>query len=321
MHMQVRRSLAAVLAVGSLLLATACAGDDLSDDDKADDSSTPAAADQGAIRIASQSWPEAALVAAMYDELLTDAGYDTDLKLVDTRDVYMATFPDSVDVVPEYVGGIVNFLNAQENGAKAEPFTAGDGQELADQGKALLDGAGATLLDLSTATDTNAFFVTKEFSESEGVTKLSDLTGKSVVLAAAPDCEGRLDCGAGLSDDYGIDITKILPLGFATDQTYQSVLSGEAQLGLTSTTDGTLEGQGLVLLEDDKQIQPAQNLVPMVSTEFLDAHPDVADTLNALMAALTTENLTELNGRVSIDRAKPADVAHDFLEDEGQLSD
>jgi osmoprotectant transport system substrate-binding protein len=318
--MQVRRSFAAVLAVGSILLATACAGSDLSDGEAADDdSSTPAAADKGAVRIASQSWPEAALVASMYDELLTADGYDTDLKLVDTRDVYMATFPGSVDVVPEYVGGIVNFLNAQANGAKAKPFTAGDGQELADQGKSLLDDAGATLLDQSSATDTNAFFVTKEYSESEGVTKLSDLTGKSVVLAAAPDCEGRLDCQAGLSDDYGIDITKILPLGFASDQTYQAVLDGEAQLGLTSTTDGTLEGQGLVLLDDDKAIQPAQNLVPMVSTEFLNAHPDVADALNSLMGALDTETLTELNGKVSIDRAKPEDVAHQFLVDSGLL--
>ncbi|GAA4362426.1 ABC transporter substrate-binding protein [Nocardioides caricicola] len=320
--MQVRRSLAAVLAVGSLLLATACAGDDLSDGDAADDdSSTPASADKGPVRIASQSWPEAALLASMYDQLLTDAGYETDVKLVDTRDVYMATFPDSVDVVPEYVGGIVNFLNAQENGAKAEPFTAGDGQELADQGQALLDGAGATLLDLSSATDTNAFFVTQEFSDSEGVTTLSDLEGQSVVLAAAPDCEGRLDCEAGLTEQYGIDISKILPLGFASDQTYQSVLDGESQLGLTSTTDGTLASQGLVLLEDDKQIQPAQNLVPMVSTSFLEAHPDVADVLNALMAALTTEKLTELNGEMSIDREKAEDVARDFLEDEGLLSD
>ena len=101
----------------------------------------------------------------------------------------------------------------------------------------------------------------------------------------------------------------MLPLGYASDQTYQSVLSGESELGETSTTDGTLESQGLVLLEDDKQIQPAQNLVPAVSSEFLSAHPDVADILNPLMAALTTENLTELNGRIAVDREKPEDVA------------
>src|SRR4051794_10193766 len=315
--MHVRRSLAAAIAVGSLLLLAACGGDDL---EKSSGSDSPtAAADQGPVRISGQNFPEAALVAAMYDELLTNAGYDTDVKLVDTRDAYMATFPDSIDVVPEYVGGIVNFLNARENGAKAKPFTAGDGAELASQGTELLDGAGITLLDQSAATDTNAFFVTKEYSESEGVTKLSDLKGKSVVLAAAPDCEGRLDCEGGLSDQYGIDITKVLPLGYASDQTYKSVIDGEAQLGETSTTDGTLESQGLVVLEDDQQIQPAQNLVPAVSTSFLDDHPDVRDVLDGLMAALTTEKLTELNGKVAVDRAKPEDVAHDFLTEAGLL--
>jgi osmoprotectant transport system substrate-binding protein len=318
--MHARRSLAAVLAAGSLLLATACAGSDLSDDQASDGDSTPAAgADQGPVRISGQSFPEAALVAAMYDELLTDAGYQTDVKLVDTRDAYMATFPKSIDVVPEYVGGIVNFLNAKKNGADAEPFTAGDGAELADQGKSLLDEAGISLLDTSPATDTNAFFVTQDYSDSEGVTALSDLAGKSVTLAAAPDCEGRLDCEGGLTDEYGIDITKVLPLGYASDQTYQSVIDGESELGETSTTDGTLASQGLVVLQDDKQIQPAQNLVPAVSTAFLDAHPDVADVLNSLMAALTTEKLTELNASVSVDREKPEDVAHQFLVDAGLL--
>ena len=318
--MNVRRSLAAVLAAGSMLLVTACAGDDL--DSSADDESTPSASgggDQGAVHIAGQNFPEAQLVAAMYEELLTNAGYEPDVKLVDARDAYMPTFPGDVDVVPEYVGGIVNFLNGRANGADAEPFTAGDGTDLAEQGKDLLDEARITLLDVSPATDTNAFFVTKEYSESEGVTKLSDLEGTSVVLAAAPDCKGRLDCEGGLSDEYGIDITKVLLLGYASDQTYQSVLKGESQLGETSTTDGTLESQGLVVLEDDKQIQPAQNLVPAVSTEFLQAHPDIADVLNPLMAALTTEKLTELNGRMAIDREKAADVAHDFLTEAGLL--
>ncbi|MFC7496719.1 MULTISPECIES: glycine betaine ABC transporter substrate-binding protein [unclassified Nocardioides] len=316
--MNVRRSLAAVLAVGSLLLATACADDDL--DEASDDESTPAASeDQGPVNIAGQNFPEAQLVAAMYELLLEDAGYQPDVTLVDARDAYMPTFPGDVDVVPEYVGGIVNFLNGRANGADAEPFTAGDGAELADQGQALLDDAGISLLDISPATDTNAFFVTQEYSDAEGVTTLSDLEGQSVVLAAAPDCKGRLDCEGGLSDQYGIDITKVLPLGYASEQTYQSVLDGESQLGETSTTDGTLDSLGLVVLEDDKQIQPAQNLVPAVSTEFLDAHPDVADVLNPLMAALTTEKLTELNGRMAIDREKAEDVAEDFLTEEGLL--
>ncbi|MBC9732923.1 ABC transporter substrate-binding protein [Nocardioides marmotae] len=316
--MQVRRSLAAALAAGSLLLA-GCAGDDLSEDAANDDDSTPAASAGGPVNISGQNFPEATLVASMYEQLLEDAGYDPTVRLVDSRSVYIETFPGDVDVVPEYVGGIVNELNARKLGDQAEPFTAGDGKELAEQGSDLLEEQGITLLDVSEATDTNAFFVTQEYAEENGVTKLSDLEGTSVVLAAAPDCEGRLDCEGGLVDEYGIDVTKVLPLGFASDQTYQSVLDGESQLGLTSTTDGTLESQGLVVLEDDKAIQPAQNLVPAVSSAFLEERPDVAEKLNELMAALTTENLTELNGRIAVDREKPEDVAREFLEQEGLL--
>jgi len=315
--MHVRRSLAAVLSVGALLFATACAGDDLDSDSGSDE--TEAAADQGPVTISGQNFTEATLVASMYEQLLADAGYEPTVKLVDSRDGYMPTFPDSVDVVPEYVGGIVNFLNSRENGADAKPFEAGDGGQLADDGAQLLADAGITLLELSTATDTNAFFVTQEYAEANGLTTLSDLEGQSVTLAAAKDCEGRLDCEGGLSEQYGIDITEVLGLGYATAQTFKAVLDGEAELGETSTTDGTLESQGLVVLEDDKLIQPAQNLVPAVSSQFLSEHPDVADILQPLMAALTTEKLTELNGRVDVDRETAEDVAQDFLEQEGLL--
>jgi osmoprotectant transport system substrate-binding protein len=326
----IRRSLAAVLSVGTLLLATACAGDDLSSSsDTADDSTSPSASTSesesatttagGPLTLAGQSFPEAALVAEMYSQLLENAGYDVTTKLVDSRDGYMADFPGGVDVVPEYVGSLLNFLNSQKNGDNAAPFDAGDGEQLQQQGQPLLDEAGITLLGQSAATDTNAFMVTQKYSDDNGVTKLSDLEGKSVKLAAAPDCEGRLDCEGGLTDQYGIDITEVLPLGYASDQTYQSVISGESELGETSTTDGTLASQGLAVLEDDKHIQPAQNLVPAVSTEFLSAHPDIAGILEPLMAALTTENLTDLNSKVAVDRQKPEDVAKEFLTDNGLL--
>ena len=75
-----------------------------------------------------------------------------------------------------------------------------------------------------------------------------------------------------------------------------------------------------MVLEDDKQIQPAQNLVPAVGPPTSwPSNPDVADILNPLMAALTTEKLTELNGRIAVDREKPEDVAADFLTEQGLL--
>lgn len=313
--MHARRFLTATLALSTLLLGAACAGDEVASPGSNSDE------DKGSLTISGQSFTEADIVANMYMLLLEDAGYTVEMKLVDTRDVYMQQLPDEVDVVPEYVGGVADFLNAQANGAEAESITTSDPQETLDNLEPLAQEAGVTLLEPAEATDQNAFFVTQEFADANSLTTLSDLgaLGEPVVLAAAPDCEGRPDCEGGLSETYGIDVTKVLPLGFASPQTYDSVLSGESQLGLTSTTDGSLESQGLQLLEDDQSIQPAQNLVPMVSTSFLEENGDVEDVLNALMAELTTDDLIDLNGQVGNERAKPEDVAQQYLEDAGLL--
>jgi osmoprotectant transport system substrate-binding protein len=315
--MKTRRLLAGVVAASAALL-TAC-GSSSSSSSTATDTGSSAPADKGTVRISGQNFTEAEIVADMYAAVLQKAGYTPQVHLVDTRDVYMKIFPKKLDVVPEYTGSIVEFLNGSYNGTNAKPITVSDPQKTIQKAKPLLDKAGITLLNPSPATDTNAFFVTKEYSQQNDATTLSDLEGKSVTLAAAPDCEGRLDCEGGLTSAYGIHITKILPLGYASPQTYKSVLDGESQLGETSTTDGTLKSQGLVLLPDDKQIQPAQNLVPMVSTAFLNAHPDVADPLNNLMAKLTTDDLTQLNAQVAVDRQKPEDVASTWLSDNGLI--
>ncbi len=290
------------------MTAASCAGDDLSND------SSKGSSDKGNVTISGQSFDEAALVASMYQLLLEDAGYTVEQKLVKSRDQYLGELTKgNVDIAPEYTGGIVDLLNTLENGADAKPITTPDAQESITAAQPLLEKNNITLLNPSEATDTNAFFVTKKYSEANGVTKLSDLQGKSVVLAGAPDCEGRTDCEGGLTKEYGIDVTKVIPTGFGGAATYKSVLDNESQLGLTATTDGSLESQGLVLLEDDKKIQPAQNLVPAINSDWLADHGDVEEILNGLMAELTTADLAELNNRVSVDREKAADVAKDYL--------
>lgn len=123
--MNARRSLAAVLATAALAL-TGCAGDDLAADSADDGSSGSSSESSGPVRISSQAFPEAALVSEMYAQVLEAQGFEPDVKLVDARDAYMSTFPDSIDVVPEYTGGIVDFLNTRENGAEAEPLTTSD---------------------------------------------------------------------------------------------------------------------------------------------------------------------------------------------------
>ncbi len=312
--MTIRRTLLAAVVSGGLLITAGCAGDDVADDDADNDS----AGGGGNVTLASQSFDEAALVTAMYAAILDDLGYEVETKLVDTRPAYLAEFPGSVDIVPEYVAGLGDQLNTDANGEDAAAISSSDIDATLAAMAPLLETEGITLLAASDAASQNAYFVTEDFAESNGVTALSDLEGERLTLAAAPDCEGRADCLAGLTDVYGIDL-ELLPLGYASPQTYQAVIDDEAQLGQTGTLDGTLDDQGLVLLEDDRGIQPAQNLVPAVSTEFLDEHPDVQEPLEALMAALDNTTLGELIARVSIDRETPEDVAEEFLEDQGLL--
>jgi len=312
--MTLRRTLIAAALSSGLLITAGCAGDDLADDDADNDSGSGG----GKVTLASQSFDEAALVTAMYADLLDDAGYDVETKLVDTRPAYLSEFPGSVDIVPEYVAGLGDQLNTDANGEDAAPISSSDLDATLAAMQPLLDEKGITLLEPSEAASQNAYFVTQEYSDANGVTKLSDLEGESITLAAAPDCEGRDDCEAGLTGVYGIDI-ELLPLGYASPQTYQAVLDGEAQLGQTGTLDGTLDDQGLVLLEDDRGIQPAQNLVPAVSSEFLADHPDIEQPLDDLMAALDNATLGELIARVTVDRETPEDVADDFLEQAGLL--
>ena len=167
--------------------------------------------------------------------------------------------------------------------------------------KPLAEAEGISILPPSEATDQNAFIVSKEYAEENDLETLSDLAalGEPIKLGAPPDCEGRADCEGGLTEVYGLDITEIVPLDFASAQMKDAVLNGDVQVGETGTTDGTLDDLGLVLLEDDKGIQPAQNLTPAVNSDFLADNPDLEDVFNELSEALTTEDLAsdERQGR------------------------
>ncbi|HYJ70616.1 MAG TPA: ABC transporter substrate-binding protein [Nocardioidaceae bacterium] len=318
-EMKMRRTLAAGFAVLGLLTAAACGNDSGSDDEGGSDDGGSSSGG-GSLTISGQDFTEVQIMAAMYEQLLSDAGYDVTVKLVGTRDVYMPELENGgVDVVPEYISGIADFLNVTQNGANADPITTNDPDASLDALQPLAEEAGITMLEPAEATDQNAFAVTQDYAEENDLTTLSDLgaLGEPITLSAHPDCEGRSDCEAGLQDVYGIDIEKILPLGFGSPQTIDSVNSGESQLGLVATTQADLDESGLVILEDDKGIQPAQNLIPAVNSDFLEAHPDVADVLNPLAEVLTTEDLTELNGRVALNRELPEDVAADYLSQQG----
>ena len=311
------RSLTLPVAVLALLAASACGGDDpLADDgDSGSDGG-----DKGTLVLGGQDFTEMQIMASIYQQLLEDAGYTVDTQLVSTRKVYLRDLQNgSIDIVPEYAGSITDELNLAANGPDAEPVSSNDIGETMDALNELLQPDGLVALEPAEATDQNAFATTTDYAEENDLTTLTDLgeLGEPITLAASEDCSSRPDCAIGLDKTYGIDIEKILPLGFGTPQTKDSVTSGESQLGLVGTSDGSLEELGLVILEDDQGLQVSQNLVPVVSQQVIEENPDVADTLNELSDTLTTEDLAAMNAAVDLDREKPEDVAAQFLQDEG----
>jgi osmoprotectant transport system substrate-binding protein len=308
-------------AAGAVLLATAaCGGDSL--ESSGSDAGSGDGGDKGSVVVGGQDFTESQVLAAIYQQVLENQGYTVQTKLVTTRDVYLPELSNGgVDIVPDYLAGITDYLNTEKNGPDAPLVSSNDPDETLEALKPLAEEKGISILPPSDATDQNAFFVTQDFADENSLTTLSDLAalGDPIKLGAPPDCEGRADCEGGLTGTYGLKITEIVPLDFASAQVKDAVKNGEVTLGETGTTDGTLADLGLVILEDDKGIQPAQNLTPAVNAEFLADNPDLEDVFNELSAALTTEDLAAMNLQVDAERQKPDDVAEQFLEDKGLL--
>ncbi|MFD9789715.1 ABC transporter substrate-binding protein [Streptomyces sp. NPDC059070] len=316
-------------ALGTLALAgslAACGGDSLEKDK--DKSAAPASdgsggGKKGSLTVGAAGFTESAVLAELYAQILRDAGYGTSVTTVKNRELYEpALEKGEIDIVPEYAATLTEFLNAKVNGDKAKdkPLASSDAAATVAELTKLAGPRGLKVLPAGAAVDQNAFAVTKEFAAKNNLKTLSDL-GKSKVkvkIAAGDECTVRPFCAPGLKEKYGIDVGGIDPKGVGTPQSKQAVKDGVDQLVLTTTTDATLDQFGLVLLDDDKKLQNADNVLPVVNAK--DAGDQaIADVLAKLTKALTTGDLVELNRKVDAERAKPADVAKDYLQSKGLI--
>jgi osmoprotectant transport system substrate-binding protein len=317
--MPLARRILTLAALAPLALVGACAGDDALSGDAGDGGESSSG---GKVVIGGQNYAEMQVMSEMYKALLEDAGYDVTLKLVESRDVYAPEMQKgNVDISADYLSSMTEYLNAQTNGPDAEMVASNDPDATVEELRKLAEPTGIEPLEPAEAQDANAFAVTKEFAEENDVKSLSDLAavGEPITLAAAEDCSERDDCELGLEETYGLKITKVEPLGFGTQGTKDALKNGEVTLGQVGTSDATLDSLGLVLLEDDKELQNAENLVPMVNSDFLAEHGDVADILNEMSAGLTTEDLATMIGKVDLERQLPEDVATEYLTDKGLI--
>lgn len=300
--------------LGAILLALALfAGACGSGEDDADDTgATGGSEDRGSITVGSDSFPEAQIVGEMYAQVLENAGYEVERQLtIDSREVRLpAMEKGDINVAPEYLASLLSVLDP-------ESTPSGDPAEVASELEPLLAEQNLELLEPSDALDTNAFVVTQETADEFDLATMSDVGEVSgeLILGAPAECPERPFCIPGLKEVYGAEFADYKPLEYGA-ATAQALEAGAVDIALLFSTDPLIEANGFVLLEDDKALQAADYITPLVTSDVAD---EVAEFLNPVSAALQTDIMTELNKRVAIDAEDPADVAREFLEENDLL--
>jgi osmoprotectant transport system substrate-binding protein len=278
----------------------------------------PAGVSKPTVRVGSTNFSEQVILAELYAQLLEANGYQVERRLnLGTREiVFPALERGDIDMYPEYLATLLAFVTRGET-KEADPTTAR--QQLQEA----LSPKGIAVLDFAPAVDTNAFVVTTETAAKHNLSKMSDLApvAEQLVLGGPPECPQRPFCIPGLERVYGITFREFKPLDAGGPLTVAALEGNQIDVALLFSTDAVITQKGFVLLEDDKKLQAADNVAPVVREELLNQAPiDFATLLNGVSSKLTTEELTELNKQVGVDRQEPRDVAAAWLKAKGLVT-
>jgi osmoprotectant transport system substrate-binding protein len=256
----------------------------------------------------SGAFTENQLVAEMYAQVLEHAGYTVERQFdLRSREVSQnALESGQIDLKPEYLSSLLSFLSA-----RAEP--SNDPGAVVDRDRALLEPKGISILTPSPAQDTNVFVANAQTAQRFGLTTMTSLAAGAgqLVFGGPPECPQRPFCLTGLKSVYGIVFDDFEPLDTGGPQTVEALASDQVQIGLLFSTDPSIRANGFVPLVDDRGLQNAENLTPVIRTEKLD--DEVRAALDGVSAKLDTENVTSMVGKVVVDGEDIATVAHDFL--------
>jgi osmoprotectant transport system substrate-binding protein len=290
----------AIPLLAFVLVAGACGGTD------------PSADPTDGVTVAAFGFTESRVLAELYAQAMEAKGIPVRraLDLASREVVEPALEQGVVDFVPEYSGTALEFLNRAAGQATSDVAAT----------YGLLRAAFSTrdviTLDPAPAQDQNALAVTKETAARLRLSKVSDLVpvAHDLVFGAPPECPERRFCLAGLVAVYGLSFREFRALDAGGPLTLGALEGNEIDVGLLFTTSPAIATSGLVLLEDDKGLQPAENVVPVVRAPVLERYGDtLSNAANAVSRLLTTQELIELNRRVDVDGDSPEEAAGAWL--------
>lgn len=311
--MRIHRTLALGAATMVLVLSACSPGEGSSPSEAASEpASEPATGELPEISIGSAAFPEAAVVAEIYAQALEANDYSVERHLeLGERPAVRASFEaGEINLAPDYLGGLASDL-----GAEISPDAAATHEAMV----AALEAEGQTALDYSPGTDADGFVVRQETADELGLATMSDLADVAgdLVWGLAPGCPENPVCGPGLNEVYGIDISTLdsESLPPCSVEIAEALNNDAIQVAQVCTTQAEIASFNFVLLEDDQELAPAQNLAPILTQELADAGGDsLAGVLNAVSELLTTEELTNLNLQIA-EQESYEDIASQWLSD------
>lgn len=278
-------------------------------------SEPPSDAPRGTIVVGvSGAFAESQVVAEMYAQVLENAGYTVERQLdLGSREASdAALFAGQIDVKPEYLAFELPKLDPEAD-------TTGTAEDVYPRVQEAAEAKDLTALEPTPANSTNVFVVLPATATEHSLTNMSSLAAVAgeLALGAPPDCETNYACKQGLEEVYGIVFAEIRSLDFGGPQTVAALDTGAVQVGELFSLDPTITQKGYVVLEDDKDLQPAGNFFPLIRTEVV--NDEVTELLNGVSAELTTEIMLDLVGRIQVEQEDVDAVATDFLTEAGLL--
>jgi len=264
--------------------------------------------DSKSIVVGSKDFAEQYIVAEMYAQVLENNGFVVERKfgLAGTPVAHAALLAGEIDLYPEYTGtGLLTVLKEPVNSDPAEVYqTVLEGYRQFD----------LVWLDPAPMNNTQALAIPRTLAEEEGIWTISDMVARAdeLVMVGPAEFPEREDGLPGIKANYGdfeLADYKAVDKGLR----YQAVEDGQAQVVVAFGTDGELAAFDLVVLEDDKGMFPPYQVAPVISSAKLTAYPQIADLLNPVTALLTNETMQALNFEVTGNGREPADVAAEFL--------
>ncbi len=202
----------------------------------------PAGLEQGSgsIVVGGANFPESTILANVYADVLTAAGYDASVREVGNRELYLPALQDGdIQVFPEYLATVTEFLDGDDTNQVA----SGDVGATVEALQPLAEEAGLVFGEPSEAADQNAFAVTQEFADSLGVgtlSELADVCGEGLILGGPAECPERPFCKPGLEETYGLEFDSFRELDAGGPLTRAAIEQGEISIGLVFSSAGFL---------------------------------------------------------------------------------